>query len=229
MKKYPNIYLIHYSKLKERKIRIMKDLSVWPAKIEIIEKFDREEITKKIRQKYHSTDQKEYEKKLIDLNRQNLGIKTLLDADISLILKHLYAYKKIIESNEEYALILEDDAIPEKDFLKKFQDYLNNTPFDWDIIFIGEGCGENFIKEKLKTAIEINKHCYEIKNTNCTEAYLIKKTMAQKLIEKMQKFMLPIDWEIEHQIQKINAKIIWWTPAIFIQGSKNGTYKSSIE
>lgn len=96
------------------------------------------------------------------------------------------------------------------------------------MIFMGEGCGIKFIERKIKKGVQINEFCHEVKGTNGTEAYLIKKEMAKKLVNKMMKFVLPIDWEIEYQLQKMDVKILWWYPSLFYQGSENGIYKSSL-
>jgi len=228
MQKYPDIYITHYSKLIERKDRIKSDLSNWPAKVQFIEEFNKEEITGKIKEKYRLKDKKDYIKELKSLARNNDNDDIISDSEISLALKHLHAYKKIIDNEEEYGLILEDDAIPKENFIEKFADNLKNTSIDWDMIFMGEGCGVKFIKEKITKGRQINEFCYEVKGTNGTEAYLIKKQMAEKLIKRMEKFVLPVDWEIEHQLQNMDVKVIWWFPSLFYQGSENGIYKSSL-
>lgn len=228
MKKYPNAYITHYSKLTERKSRIKNDLSHWPAKVEFIEEFNKEDITEKIKEKYKLKDKKDYSKEIKSLARNNINGEIISDSEMSLALKHLHAYKKIIDNDEEYGLVLEDDAIPKDNFIEKFMENIKNTPVDWDMIFMGEGCGIKFIKEKIKKGHKINEFCYEVKGTNGTEAYLIKKEIAQKLINSMEKFVLPVDWEIEHQLQNMDVKVIWWFPSLFYQGSENGIYKSSL-
>lgn len=130
MQKYPNIYITHYSKLAERKKRIQNDLSSWPANIEIIEEFNKEDITKEIKEKYKLKDKTHYASQLKDLNRKSIDSEILSDSEISLTLKHLYAYKKIIDNKEEYGLVLEDDAIPKDNFIKKFSDNLKTPPLN---------------------------------------------------------------------------------------------------
>lgn len=218
MEKYPDIYIVHFSELKERKEKIIKDLSEWPEKIEFVEEFHRDKISEELKKEYYLKD----DKKIKELT----GF--LSNAEIACAISHLEIYKKIIAKNQEYALVLEDDAIPEKNFIEQFKENLKNTPENWDIIYMGQGCGDDFIKEKLKTAKKINNFCYEINSSNCAEAYLIKKTTAKKLIQNMIPFSLPIDWEMAYQLVKMNAKILWWVPYLFVQGSNSKIYKSSI-
>ena len=43
-------------------------------------------------------------------------------------------------SNFEYNLVLEDDAILDKDFLSKLTRGLEQLPDDYDMLFLGDGC-----------------------------------------------------------------------------------------
>ena len=52
-------------------------------------------------------------------------------------LSHLNIYQRFLETDEQYCMIFEDDAIFDKDIYKKIQYYISYTPDDWDIILMG--------------------------------------------------------------------------------------------
>ena len=108
------IFVLHYSKLVERKENILKQFNKNNiTNYEFIELFDVE----KIKNNYH-------------LKFQKISI-----GSVSLLLKHIYAYKQIIDNYDE-ALILEDDIILCDDFMNKLNLYLTQLPKDLSLIHI---------------------------------------------------------------------------------------------
>jgi GR25 family glycosyltransferase involved in LPS biosynthesis len=81
-------------------------------------------------------------------------------------LSHVNIWKRMVAENIQSALILEDDICFVDDFNKKFSEYFNAVPEDWNIIVPGY-CGGQVTKE-------INdKICY-IHGSGCTHAYALK-------------------------------------------------------
>jgi GR25 family glycosyltransferase involved in LPS biosynthesis len=121
------IFVLHYSKLVERKQHILEQFRIHNiTDYEFIEKYDKEELQ--------------------DCNI--LFDNTLKPSENSLTMKHFYAYKLIAE-NHENALIFEDDVILSNDFIKKLDEYMNQTPTDFDMVFIGDGCNFHIEPHKL--------------------------------------------------------------------------------
>ena len=114
-------FVIHYTPLKERKNFQLEQLDKLSLKYNFfIEKYDKENLEIK---------------DLIKFNKKVLGLGT-----ISLLRKFIYAMELIQISNFEYNLVLEDDAILDKDFLSKLTRGLEQLPDDYDMLFLGDGC-----------------------------------------------------------------------------------------
>lgn len=75
----------------------------------------------------------------------------LPNSHYAITLSHFSAYKTISDFHD-YGLILEDDAILDKDFKTKLYKYISQLPNDYDMLFIGDGCGLHIpVEKKLLT------------------------------------------------------------------------------
>jgi GR25 family glycosyltransferase involved in LPS biosynthesis len=94
------------------------------------------------------------------------------------LLSHLNAIKTFSESKYEIALILEDDLSLEytKYWDKKISQIINEAPTDWEIIML------NYVsKHKLENDFTLNLNG----GLSCCGSYLINKTGAKRLIDKI--------------------------------------------
>jgi GR25 family glycosyltransferase involved in LPS biosynthesis len=151
-------------------------------------------------------------------------------SEISCELKHIQALKLISESDSEYSLIIEDDIVPlSSRYISKIVRVLKKNK-NWDLLFIGEGIGKKFILNKINKKFLIKSQMLNIDHpaTNCAEAYLVKKEAASKIYNKIIPFNMAYDWELAYQIYRLNLKVNWYFPAIFMQGSIRGDYKSEL-
>jgi len=199
------IFLAHYSKLVERKnhiIEMFKRQGI--TEYEFIENFDKESLT---------------EEELSIFSNLNLS-------EISLFLKHIYIYKKIIEKYDE-ALIVEDDIVLCENFIFKLQQYKTQIPKHYDIVYLGNGCNLHVCSQ----AIHPSQHIYEIKEkySKCTDSYLIQKKACLQLIDYFEKgIKLPIDWWLTEASKSKDLSIFWVEPTLVVQGSQTNLFKSSI-
>ena len=212
------IFVLHYSKLTERKQHI-------------IEQFKKQNITDyEFVECYNKEDLTETDKQLFDTNRVKLSM-------ISLMNKHFYAYRRIAQQYSE-ALILEDDIILADDFANKLTFYMQQLPKDYDMLFIGDGCNLHIEPHKIKPNINIYEKCLYPTQwggngaTRCTDSYVISNKGAIKLckyIERLtRKITLPSDWWLNNVCRYIIAKVYCAEPTIITQGTENGTFQSSI-
>lgn len=225
-------YIIHYTKLKDRKSNILSFLSCSNYDYEFIEEYDKENITEKDLKKFFSKDQEIFHQKITPLWGY-VPYREINLAEISCTIKHVVSLGKIASQEEEYGLILEDDAIPiENNFIEKIEEIIRISPRDWDSIFLGAGCGIDFMNQK------INEEKYEVVNnnfvkakhptTNCAEAYLVKKESAKKIYDSIIPFNITSDWELAYQFYKFDMNVYWSIPPLFYQGSKSGQYNSTL-
>ena len=196
--------------------------------IEYISKFDKEDIQNIHLDKFYLDEKTSY------LNKSKLWSKDfhyrrLSEAEISCAIKHIEALKKISESDQEYALIIEDDVLAlTKFYINKLKKVMN-TKDSWDILFIGQGISKDFILKKIKKKSFLSK-LYEVNHpaTNCAESYIVKKSAAKKIYESIKPFNMAYDWELAYQIYHLDLNVKWLYPPIFHQGSISGSYKSEL-
>lgn len=217
------IYVTHYTKLAERRMRLERDLARRGLCAKWLTSNDREDLTP------------DALTRCCDENEQNWRRKTefyttevprkLKSSEVSLALKHLDFYARVASGSSEYALVLEDDAILSHDFGERFDEYFADAPADLDLIFIGSGCN-------LRVANASNGRYFYEKSapaTKCTDSYVVSRRAASKLSSTLLPLTLPIDFELNYQIHAQRLKVYWLEPPIVVQGSQNGMYRSAIQ
>ena len=114
--------------------------------------------------------------------------------ELSCSIKHLEAIRKIQIGNHEFSLIIEDDVIPKnKNFLKQIEKLLLKNK-SWDVLFIGEGMGENTENQIGYRRFIPFKNILKMDHpaTNCLEAYIIKKSRVNLILEEFTNKLLLI-------------------------------------
>ena len=231
MKEKLKIYVVHYSKLVERKKymdSLLKDIGI---DHQYIDNFDKENLKEINLNKYYKDNKNEFLKKVQLWGKRAINYTKLTPEEISCTIKHVQALHEIKNNDYEYGLILEDDVIPKIDnFLQELNKYISKNN-KWDVLLIGEGMGKSFRDSKIGLKrYNPFKNIFKIKHpaTNCLEAYIVKKSIVEDILEELLPFNLAADWELAYQFYKKDLNIYWTKKPIFSQGSKNGTYKSEL-
>ncbi len=207
------IWIIHYTKLLERKKHIAEVLEKLDITNEIIwvDVYDKEKLDNSM---YENSN---------DMNT----------SEISCTSKHIYVYKKILETEEDVNssgnhLVLEDDIILAPNFIELFNETMANKPDNWSMIFLGSGCEMRVHKDKLKQ----DQLLYEEEKTKCSDSYVINKDFISKFKDKIfKKFKKPIGWHLNNikKEHKNDISYYWLEPPIVKQGSQSGNFNSSIQ
>jgi GR25 family glycosyltransferase involved in LPS biosynthesis len=228
------IYLIHYTKLTDRLAKIKPTLDATGIPWEIISDYDKEFFID------YSAHLPLFYVKEPDVFKQKIGslwdtnihrYRELNLPEISCTAKHFTAMSRLWMECPNYGMILEDDAVFEPEFADKFRKYMNDTPDNWDAIFMGEGCGVDYQQSRISKGKKLSENCCYVghPSTNCAEAYLMKPNMAKQMAMTAFPFHLVSDWELAYKLYKADATVYWWYPSIVSQGSKNGSYKSELD
>jgi GR25 family glycosyltransferase involved in LPS biosynthesis len=224
------IYIVHYTKLKERKDNILQILDKINIPYEFITDFDKEDLNF-VKSNYYNLDQTEYNKKIQIYNRTIYGappFRILSDAEISCTIKHILAIKKLSEECN-CGLILEDDAIPyAASFLEEANKSISEAPENWGSIFIGNGCGDDFIKSKNKYRVSETIFKIDHPASNCAEAYIMNKNSAGKIYNRILPFQQISDWELACCFWIEDIDVYWRIPSLIYQGSISGKFKSTL-
>lgn len=148
-------------------------------------------------------------------NSPTTGYKKFFVGEVGVFASHYLAWKYIVENNLNSMLILEDDAILEKDFLKKYNIGINNLPKNWDYIsfYAHKYTVNGFFREnKNKKDYIINE--YVVKNFQkvALSCYCVSNNGAKKLIKYVEQVGMNQEADLfvfgsEH-IENLNAYCI---------------------
>jgi GR25 family glycosyltransferase involved in LPS biosynthesis len=208
------IYICHYKKLKERKESLLNQFEEERIyTYQFVENFDKNGWNRK-------EIEKEYPKIFNDWKR---GVdsydETAQDSERSLALKHSFILKDIFKNQYETSLILEDDVTLCDNFVEYCNLFMEQLPTDWDIAWVGSCL--NLHEPKVD-----GKYVYKTKRgSRCTHAFLVSKSMVDKVIDCVSDINLPSDHFYNYLIDKFNLNNYWFEPALAIQSLE---FRSSI-
>lgn len=199
------IYVCHYTKLIERVPILNNELSKYSLEVDWVTEYDKEDINIE-----------DIKSKMINIDKP-LGLggihehRNLRLSELSLILKHNYAFEDIVKNNYKYALILEDDVVFSDDFINRFNYQMSDFDTDFDLIWIGTCCD-------LKASNVISgKYLYNHPGSRCTHAYIISNKCAIKMIEFLKINNYPMDFAFNRAIMELGFNNYWMEPALIFQ------------
>lgn len=125
---------------------------------------------------------------------------------ISITYKHYLAYEDMVKNNIDLGIIMEDNIeFRTNDFPKLINNYLQQLPENWDILY--EGDTLNYIEGKkiegklvYKKSNEITNQCHG--GTNAANCYILPLKTAKKFYEDF----LPFDNVTDHYMNKLLRK-----------------------
>lgn len=221
------VFIVHYSKLTDRKARINQFLGREGINAEFVSTYDRENLTPEmIAQSYtgnaaafDATIRKAYGGQCVPFRYINM-------AEISCTLNHYECIRRVSTNTQKYGLIFEDDMLGVDNFTERFNKYLSKTPDDWDAIFMGGCCGLRIAPNASEDGqIAFRK---DHPASKCGDGYMLRTELAKKMADTMMPFNTISDWELSYQLWLHNATVYWWEPPILSQGSETGLFKSEL-
>lgn len=219
MKQLDKIYIIHYTKLTDRKKYLDDKLGKINVEVEWVTHLDRETVTQEQIDKFYKFDPL-YKDIHIDPVTGEPPIRHLRLQEICANMAHDYCITQQVENGYEFILVLEDDILFEDYAFESVNNLLNILPNDCDICYFGNGCN-------LKpTEVVPNKIFYET-NFGVKAADSILYTLKSSKFLYKKHMHRPIDYHIN--TFREDLKIYWVEPPIFFQGSQNETYKTSMQ
>lgn len=201
-----NVYICHYKKLKDRKKSILdqfKEERIY--RYQFIENFDKNEWNVEEIEREYPKVFKEWKKGLdyYDEDSQN--------SERSLALKHAFILKDIFNNQYKSSLILEDDVTLCDDFINYCNLFMMQLPDNWDIAWVGSCLNLH------EPSIE-GKYVYKTtRGSRCTHAFLVSKSMVDKVINYIPELNLPADHFYNYLIEKFNLNNYWFEPSLAIQ------------
>jgi len=134
-------------------------------------------------------------------------------SEIANFLCHFDVYKKIVDRKIQKAIIFEDDIVFDKTILK-FNEMLEKTPKDFDMIFFGQNFGWGIYPKTTFNGMRQPRGYNVIKanppNSRTADAYVITYDAAKKYVDNLKEFVLPIDHEMNYWNWKLNLNVYHW-------------------
>ena len=140
--------------------------------------------------------------------------KHLSSKEISLALKHNELYKKLLDSNNEFIIICEDDIRFKDNFIFNLKLILSNLPKDFDIVQL-EYINNIKHHNNINSLNPKDVPNYKLKKINYTQnlypgaaCYIVNREGAKKILKLNQPIWLPADGIFDPKHQKIkNIKL----------------------
>ena len=154
-------------------------------------------------------------------------------SEIEVTVQHIEAYRRILARRIPHAVILEDDVVLERGFLRRLGRYARQLPEDYDVLYFGEGRGflhvERSVGDKLLGVLR-RRNVFRRENyqSRYADSYLISQRAVARIVPEMATFQFPIDWEMNYLQTMLRMKVYWAEPTLSHQGSASGKFKSGL-
>lgn len=158
--------------------------------------------------------------------------KPLPRAQIEVQHMHLTALKAGVESNSDWILVLEDDALPTDKAFNVLSQIIKVKKPSRTWINLNSGAG---LQRTSSDPQPDQFGLFRVKpaSTRCVTAYLVSQDLAKKILELINRHgipnWLPIDVAYQAALRKLRARSFWQEPVTFVQGSESGAYPSSLD
>lgn len=152
---------------------------------------------------------------IYDKNHPRLK-RQLSKGELGCAFSHLRIYQKMIDDNIKQAIILEDDAIIDKDFIDCLP-IIDYAPQNWELILFGHSDSKNeqrhFCKVNVPTPNNPTKFSMvkPISAASGTYAYIINQNGAKKMLHTTSKLLKAID-DYTGNYQEVNLYAIYPHP-----------------
>lgn len=208
--KIDHMYISHYTKLTDRKKYMDEQLKKHKTSpVTWLTNFDREVITPSQIKKY--------------IKHSNIH-----PALIANFIAHMNAIKDIAD-HYEIGMIVEDDSLFVEDFEERLQQCLDNLPYDWDIVFLGDGQDINGHPKFTPPNITPEKVLYKWNTARTASCYLIRNKCAKKILETaIPMTQQGIDHQLEYEIKNNKLESYLLIPALSYEGSQAKKFNSTI-
>jgi tetratricopeptide (TPR) repeat protein len=234
-----HVFIIHYTPLVDRKQVLSKRLVELDIEGEWVEKWDGNALPPGSMEEHFSR------YRFVDKSHQDhmhFSAEHMLNSELSVALKHFYAFKQIVEKELPLALVLEDDVILKDDFKEQVASYIEQVNEDeWDLLSIGAGlfgeCSHDCQNRRKGTNVyrkayspQVPSHILGYNNLfRSLDAYVLTLNCAKELYKEMLPLAFPMDCMLNYVLNSQNLKVYWSEPVLVLQGSVEGQFDSVMQ
>jgi len=134
---------------------------------------------------------------------------------IAISASHMTAWKRVLESGDDHAMIFEDDAVVVADFLRSVTRLLRDVPKDFDVLLLGcfglcdparKGLARHLAPGSMKNSLvhDSRRSVFAPELFAGTHAYIVSKKGCEKLLQRIPKARFHIDWTIASEHAHVN-------------------------
>lgn len=231
--KIDKIYIVHYTKLRERKVMMTEQLESFLFDIYFshdvvwVDKFDRE---------YLSDEECRKSCKYSDIINRDMT-----KGEIANMIAHEYIFNEILKKDNKLTLVLEDDCIFKKDFVDHFYQtlkLLESKGPSWDMCCLGGPLELNTFPARAldkSTEMVFESSYIELFSPSspapCTVSSMLYTTNGIRKISGSKYISSPYKCPSDHALwlsnMENNVNMTWVQPFITYEGSKNDLFKTS--
>jgi GR25 family glycosyltransferase involved in LPS biosynthesis len=215
------VYVIHAPRLVERRVRLEETLAANGLAAQWVEGPDGATLDGALVRRYYRGRPSLWWRR--SRATEAIPFRRLEPREIAVTIAHIQTLDRIAAAADEWALVLEDDAILDPDFATRFDDCFAELPGDADLVYIGS-CSGLRIRD-----LEPGRHFYRKAHpaTKCSDSTLVRRRAAAAIAATIVPFTLTIDWELNYQLRRHDLVVYWLEPPLVSQGSETGAYPSS--
>jgi glycosyl transferase, family 25 len=138
-------------------------------------------------------------------------VSSLTPGEVGCYASHLKACESIAARNLDYALVLEDDALPPRDLRRIVKDVMSQLPKDWDVVHL---CGTP--RRAVKPLVELERGRTLVRYSRVPSGafgYLISGAGARKLLTPIERYW-PFDtdmkrpWLLGLQVYGVTPRVV---------------------
>jgi len=201
-------YVVSVARFKDRHAHIKKQANEFGLDLEFIWNYDAETLSAE------------------DFSRVDMDKLPL--KSISTVLKHMEAQRRLVESTNNFALVLEDDAILFPEFSVTLNQILTSEHLPSEPFLLFAGGADNKVTEAFLEAkpTDLIKH-----PLSTAEAYIIERSAAERRLEWCSKNLIdkPADHFLTSIDQMLGITQYWTGVPLATQGSITGQFKTSLD
>jgi glycosyl transferase, family 25 len=205
-----HVYLINVRSFTERLAHAGAQLARFGLNAEPVHEWDAADITTEVDRRYF-----------------NPG--NLTPGQKSCCMKHVAALQRIVEREERYALVLEDDIVLADAFAEGVKAALAEAPKNPQpqVIFIG--CGGNFYTPRSQR--KPGQRLYLANRGRFADSYIISHETARLRLDWIERNRIskPIDNQFEDIDRAAGITMLWLEDPVVEQGSKLGLFTTTLE
>ena len=128
-----------------------------------------------------------------------------------LISTYLKMSEMVSKSNSDIIIVIEDDCVFSQNFCQKFDDFLDEVPDDWKLLYFG---GNHNTHMNYEQPIQVSENVMKLVNTYTAHCVVFRKEVFEEFISELKEYKIENDVLLSQYQRKYSSystteKITW--------------------